>query len=438
VDPSTGSGQVPHRAAPSRLRRAARHLGPGLAPFRQSRDFRLLYAGQAASTTGGMIILVAMPYQAYQLSHSSLIVGLLSFTELLPLLAAGILGGALADAVERRRLIVASECCLCAGPAALAVNAMTWRQLWVLFVLAALTTAAAGMQRPSSEAMVPRLVAHGDLPAAAALTGMLGNAASIAGPLAAGGLIAAAGLPVAYGAGAAASLAAVAAYALLRPSPPSPGADRPGLRGTLAGLRYARSRPELMGSYLIDIGAMLFGAPYALFPQIAAGLGGAAVLGVLYAAPAAGGLIISLTSRWTGRVHRHGRAIALAVCGWGAALVAFGFAPDLGLAVAALAAAGCADMISGLFRMTMWNQTIPAELRGRLAGIEMISYTTGEPAGNLESGLVASLTGSVRFAVVSGGVLSVAGAIAVTAALPMLWRYDSRDGADRHLAGRFG
>jgi len=426
-DTGASGGEPPEDAATARRHRAAARLGPDLAPFRRSREFRLLYAGQAASYAGAMIGFVAMPYQAYRLSHSSLIVGLLSFTELVPLLVAGVLGGTLADALERRRLILLAQVCIGAGTAVLVANALLWRQLWILFLLAAVTTGAAGVQRPSLEVLVPRLVARDDLPAAAALSGLLGNAASIAGPLSGGVLIAAAGLPVAYGVDGAACVAGLATFALMRPCPPVPGAGRPSLRGTAAGLRYARSRPELMGTYLIDIGAMFFGAPYALFPQIAAGLGGPAVLGLLYAAPSAGAIVVSLTSRWTSRVHRHGRAIVLSVCGWGAGIAAFGFAPDLGLAVAALAAAGGADMVSGLFRMTMWNQTIPASLRGRLAGIEMISYTTGEPIGNLESGVVASLTGSVRIAVVSGGALCLAGALAVTAALPMLWRYDSRD-----------
>ena len=125
-------------------------------------------------------------------------------------------------------------------------------------------------------------------------------------------------------------------------------------------------------------------------------------------------------------MHRHGRAIALAVAGWGLAIAAFGLAPGLWWAVAALAAAGAADMVSGIFRTTMWNQTIPARLRGRVAGLEMISYTTGEPAGNLESGLAAALTGSARVAIVSGGLACLVGAVAVTLALPALWRYDAR------------
>jgi len=408
-----------------RWRRIAAHLHPDLTPVRHSRDFRLLYLGQAASSAGSMVCYVALPYQAYALTRSSLVVGLLSCAELLPLLAAGLLGGALADAVERRRLILLTQSAAVICIAGLIVNALAWRQLWVMFCLAALTSGALGLQRPSVEVLVPRLVAHDDLPGAAALSGLLGTVANTAGPLLAGALLVG-GLPLAYAAGAAACAAAAVPFALMRPCPPAPDSDRPSLRGMADGVRYARSRPDLLGTYLIDIGAMLFGVPYAVFPQVAAGLGGPAVLGLLYAAPGLGSMAVSLTSAWAARVRRHGRAIALAVCCWGLAITAFGFAPDLPLAMLALAAAGGADMVSGLFRTTMWNQSIPARVRGRLAGLEMISYTTGEPLGNLETGAVATLTGSVRLAVVSGGLLSLAGAVVVSLALPALWRYDAR------------
>jgi len=411
------------------LRRIAAHLRPDLAPVRHSRDFRLLYVGQAVSFGGTMVCYVAMPYQAYQLSRSSLVVGLLSCVELVPLMAAGLLGGALADAMERRGLILATQAAAMAGIAGLVANAVAWRQLWVLFVLAGLIAGALGLQRPSLEVLVPRLVPHDDLPAAAALSGLLGTVANTAGPLAAGGLLVG-GLPLAYAVGGAAFVAGAVPFGLMRPSPAAPDADRPSLRGMAEGLRYAKGRPDLLGTYLIDISAMLFGVPYAVFPQVAAGLGGPAVLGLMYAAPGIGAMVVSLTSAWTRSVRRHGKAIALAVCGWGLAIAAFGFAPDLPLAVLALGAAGAADMISGLFRTTMWNQSIPARVRGRLAGLEMISYTSGEPLGNLETGAVAALTGSVRLAVVSGGLLSLAGAVIVSLALPALWRYGAPDRPD--------
>jgi hypothetical protein len=423
---SAGPGQERPAEAGGRLGRVVRRARPDLSPLRRSPDFRRLYAGQAASLAGSMITYVALPYQAYQVTRSSLVVGLLSVAELVPLVAAALLGGALADAADRRRLILGAEAGGLAVAAALAANAAAWHQVWLLFVLAVVSAFGFGMQRPSLDALVPQLVARDDLASAASLSGLLGNGAQLLGPLLGGTLIAAAGLPAAYLADAATCLAGLVMFARLRSFPPAPEADRPSLRGVAEGLRYVRGRPEILGTYLIDIAAMFFGAPYALFPAVAARLGGAEALGLLYAAPGAGALLISATGGWAGHVHRHGRAIALAVGAWGLAIAAFGFAPGLWWAVAALGAAGAADMISGIFRMTMWNQTIPARLRGRLAGLEMISYTTGEPAGGLESGLVASLTGSARISIVSGGVACLVGAVAVTLALPALWRYDAR------------
>jgi MFS family permease len=423
VDDDGGNSTAGQR---SRIRQLARKLSPDLAPIRHSRDFRLLFIGQAANTTGSMICFVALPYQAYSISHSSLIVGLLSCAELIPVLLAGMIGGALADTLERRKLILITQTCSAICTVGLAVNALVGRQLWLLFVLAALLTLSFGLQRPSVEVIVPRLVAHEDLHAASALSLLLGTFSTTLGPLIGGALLVG-GVPLAYFVAAGTAAAALVPFALMAPSSPGPDADRPSVSGLLEGLRYAKSRKDLLGTYLIDIGAMLFGAPYAVFPQIAHGLGGPAVLGLLYAAPGFGALAVSLTSSWTRHVHHHGRAIALSVCGWGIAITAFGFAPNLPLAVLALAAAGGADSVSGLFRMTMWNQSIPAQVRGRMAGLEMISYSTGEPVGNLEAGAVAQLTGSVRIAVVSGGLLSLLGAAIVSLALPALWRYDARD-----------
>jgi MFS family permease len=180
-----------------------------------------------------------------------------------------------------------------------------------------------------------------------------------------------------------------------------------------------------MGTYLVDVNAMLFGMPQALFPAIAASYGGAEVLGFLLAAPAVGSLVVALFSGWTRHVHRHGRAVALAACGWGVAIVAFGFTNVLWLALACLAVAGAMDAISGLFRSVIWNETIPDRLRGRLAGVEMISYTSGPTLGNFEAGALAALT-SVRTSIVSGGLLCVVGTGVILACLPAFWRYDAR------------
>jgi MFS family permease len=191
------------------------------------------------------------------------------------------------------------------------------------------------------------------------------------------------------------------------------------------GLRYALSRQDLMGTYLVDMVAMFFGMPMALFPALAQSYGGAGVLGALYAAPAVGSFLATASSGWSSRVHRHGLAIVVAATGWGLAVIAFGLAPSLPVALVCLALAGAADTISGLFRSAVWNQTIPDQLRGRLAGIELISYSTGPSFGNLEAGLVGSLF-SVRVSIVSGGILCVVGTLVVAAFLPRFVRYDNR------------
>lgn len=214
---------------------------------------------------------------------------------------------------------------------------------------------------------------------------------------------------------------------------PAPvGADAPSLSRIVDGLRYARSRQELLGTYLIDIAAMFFGMPIALFPAIAEKFGGASV-GMLYSMMAFGPFVATVTSGWIARVHRHGLAVIGAVTVWGIAITAFGLARNLPVALPFLALAGGADCISGLFRMTMWNQTIPDRLRGRLAGVEMISYMTGPYLGNAESGLVAAWRG-LRFSVVSGGVLCLASAGLLAILLPGFRQYDAREGLARKQA----
>jgi MFS family permease len=400
-----------------------------VAPLRRSKEFRLLFVGQGVSFFGSMVTYVALPYQAYHISHSSLIVGLLSLTELIPLLITAFVGGALADSVDRRRMVRLTESAMCLVVGALVVNSLSAQpRLWVLFAVAFAAAGIDGLQRPSLEAMVPRLVSAEELPAASALSSLKGNLGMVAGPPVAGVLIVAVGLPVTYGLDVGTFLVSLVALALMRAVPPPPESDGLSLRAIADGLRYARRRQDLLGSYLVDMNAMFFGIPTALFPQVASHFGGAAVLGVLYAAPSAGSLLVTLTSGWTRHVRRHGRAVALAAGLWGLGIVGFGFASSLPLAIAGLVVAGGADMVSGLFRTTMWNQSIPDLLRGRLAGIEMLSYSSGPALGNVEAGLVEVLAG-LRASIVSGGVLCVVGTAALVAALPRFWNYDAAAGA---------
>jgi MFS family permease len=372
-----------------------------------------------------MVTYVAIPYQVFHLSGSSLLVGLLGLAELGPLLATAFLGGAFADAFDRRRMVQLTELALAVASGVLVLNAALTPRVWVLFVVAAAMAALDGLQRPSLEALEPRLVDRDELPSAGALSSLVLTAGMIGGPALGGGLIAAIGLPATYGFDVATFAVSLGALRLMRAVPPPPDAERPSLRGIAEGFRYARGRPELLGTYGVDMVAMFFGMPNALFPALAAELGGGAtLLGLLYAAPAAGSLLATATSGWVTRVNRHGAAVCIAAAGWGAGIVVVGLAPGIVLALAGLVVAGFADMVSGIFRGTIWNQTIPDRLRGRLAGIEQVSYSSGPLLGNVEAGVVAAVAG-VRASIVSGGVLCIAGVAVAAALLPAFRRYEA-------------
>jgi MFS family permease len=420
--------------SPEGLVRRLTRLGPDLTPLRVSRDFRLVFAGGGISQVGSYITYVTIPYQVYLLTGDPLLVGLLGVCEIGPLLFMAFIGGALADYVDRRRLVLIGEVAFAALTGVLLLNALAGRpQLWLLFVVAGLTAAFDGIQRPALDAMVPRLVAPEQIPAAIVLNTLRGNVTWLAGPALGGILLATVALPIVYAVDLATFAVSLVCLAFVRPVPPPPAAQRPSLRMVGAGLRYATKRPELLGTYLVDINAMFFGMAQSLYPFVAERLGGPAVLGLLYAAPSAGSLLATLLSRWTSRVHRHGLAVTLAAAGWGAATVGFGLSNTLWLALLCLVLAGASDMISGLFRSVIWNQTIPDHMRGRLAGIEMLSYTIGPTLGNARAGVVARFTG-IGGSIVWGGALCLVGTVALAAALPAFLRYDGREGLKRKIA----
>jgi MFS family permease len=397
--------------------------------LRRRRELRLLILGQTVSEFGSQLTMVALPVQAYRLTGSTVAVGLIGAAELVPILLLALLGGALADAFDRRRLVQGAEVAAALVAGGLAVNALAPQpRLWVLYVAAALMAAASAIRRPPLDALLPRLVAREELKAATALKWGILELATVGGPALAGVLIAAAGLPVAYGLDVATFALSLAALAAMRTPPPPEDAERPSLRGVIEGIRYARSRQELVGTYAVDINAMFFGMPMALFPALAGRYGGTEVVGLLYAAPGVGALVAMATSGWAARVHRHGAAVVIAASGWGVAIVVFGLAQALWLALLSLAVAGGMDAVSGVFRGTIWNETIPDRLRGRLAGVEMISWSTGPLLGNAEAGIAATLVG-LRTSVVAGGALCVAGSVALALALPRFWRYDARAAA---------
>ena len=407
----------------------SKRLGLDLSPLRTSRDYRLVFTGGAVSAFGSFITYVTIPYQVAKLTDDPLMVGLLGVCELVPLLVMAFVGGALADYLDRRLLVRGGEFALAALTGVLLVNALSSRpHLWLLYLIAALAASVDGLQRPALEAMVPRLVEPEQLPAVMPLQSLSFQIAQLGGPALAGLLISAVDLSLVYAFDLLTFAVSLTCLTLVRAVPPPPDADRPSLRSVATGLRYATSRPELLGTYLVDINAMFFGMPTALYPFLATQLGGPRILGLLYAAPSAGSLIATLTSGWTARIHRHGLLVLLAAALWGLGIVGVGLSHTLWLTLFCLAFAGAADMVSGIFRSVMWNQTIPDHLRGRLAGIEMLSYTTGPLLGQLRSGLMARTRLGVTGSIWVGGALCMAGCAALAAALPQLVHYNGKDG----------
>lgn len=410
----------------SALQRLLRLATIDTGPLRRHRDFRLLVLGQSVSVFGGMIRRVAMPYQLYLLTHSPLAVGLLGLFSIIPILVLALVGGALADARDRRRMAQWTEIGLAGLSGLLLVNALLPHPaLWILYAVQATGSGLDALQRPSLAALLPRLVDREELPAAGALGELQDNAGRVAGPAVAGILIALLGLPATYAIDIATFVISLVALNAMHAVPAPPDAERPSLRRIVEGLRYARGRPDLLGTYFVDMVALFFGMPLALFPAVATRFGGPGILGLLYAGPSAGEFLVVLSGGWMGRVHRHGMAIILAAAAWGGAVIGFGLAPSLPIALIFLALAGGADQISGIFRGAIWNQTIPDSLRGRLAGIELISYASGPALGDVEAGAVATAFG-VETSVVSGGVLCVIGVAVLATFLPALRRYDNR------------
>ncbi len=404
-----------------------RALRLDVSPLREHRDFRLLFTAGTIFYFGAMVAYVALPFQIWRLTGSNLMVGLLGAVELVPLLVFGLYGGALADHVDRRRLLVATGAGQVLVMAGFAGNALLPQpQIWAIFALAAVYSSLSSMQRPSREALEPRTVRHEQITAASALTSFGMQLGLFGGPLLGGLLVGYADVAWCFVLAVAGYAGATVLFARMRPYPHTGDTEPPSLRSVAEGLHYAVSRRDLLGTYLVDIAAMLLAMPTVLFPALAEQVFAQPhLLGLLYAAGTAGAMLATALSGWTSRVHHHGRAIVLAAAAYGASIALVGLAPSVWLAIVGLGLAGAADMISAVFRATVWNQTIPERLRGRLAGIEMLSYSVGPIGGEVRAGLVADLW-SVRGAIVSGGLACVGGVALTAAALRSFWAYDNR------------
>ncbi|MFZ4064327.1 MAG: MFS transporter [Candidatus Nanopelagicaceae bacterium] len=400
-----------------------------ISPLRNYPDFRRLWSSGLISYFGSMITYVALPFQIKELTNSYIAVGLMGAVELIPLIIFGLYGGVLADRVDRRKMILITEFALMIMTFSLFINTQLEKPslIWI-YVVAGSFAALDGLQRPSADAILPRIVGHEDLPSASALMSLRWQTGVITGPALAGILLATTGIGTAY-------LVDVITFAIsivfiLRVKPIKPIKKESAetlstISSMVEGIKYATSRKDLLGTYLVDLAAMFFAMPNALFPFWADQLNATWALGLFYAAGTIGSVIVTLTSGWIKNYHHHGRAVFVAALGWGAAITLAGFSHSLFFILFFLALAGASDMVSALFRGAIWNQSIPDELRGRLAGIELLSYSVGPLGGQMRAGTFAAVT-NLRTSVISGGLLCIGFVSIAAASLPKFRKYDAQ------------
>jgi MFS family permease len=401
-----------------------------LTPIRENRQFRLLFFGSSISTLGAQLTVVAIPYQMYRLTHSSLQVGLISLAQLIPLLAGSLIGGAVGDVIDRRWLLIWASLCSAFAAGALAWNALSGSySLLILYLVSALAAGLTGFANPARSAAIPMLVKPKDLVAAFSFNQVSFQIAIILGPTIAGILIGTAGLAWTYALDGSSFVFFIVMLLFLDPLPPTPGATKAGLGSIAEGFRYLRGRQIIQGVYLLDLNAMIFGMPRALFPAMALEIfhGGTGTLGLLYSAVGVGGLLGALTTGWVANITHRGRAVVIAVMAWGVAIALFGFSTSLWIALVLLALAGWADVISAVLRNTILQTSIPDSFRSRLSSFQMAVVTGGPRLGDLEAGGVAAVT-STEFSVVSGGLACFIGAAVLAKILPEFWRTATNPG----------
>ncbi|MGA3029531.1 MAG: MFS transporter [Candidatus Limnocylindrales bacterium] len=413
--------------ASSTFRARLRGLVVDLEPVKRDRDFRMIWLGQIVSGLGRQVTVTALPFEMWQLTHSSLSIGLLALVQLVPILIFSLGGGAVADAVDRRRLLIATQVLLATSSLCLALLAVQPSPpVWALYVVAFVAAGVGAVDQPARASAIPRLVPRERLPAAIAVNWLSGQTVSIAGSLLAGVLIFLWGVPAAFTFDVATFAASLVALLLIAPIPPHPDAPRPGLRSIGQGLRFARDRRIVLATLVTDFNAMVFGMPSSLFPQLALTVfnAGPAGYGLLSAAPALGAFLGATLSGWVTRIRRPGRGVVAAVAGWGAAIAAFGLmTASFPLALALLAVAGGADVVSAVLRNSIVQLATPDHLRGRLSSIHTLVVTSGPRFGDAEAAAVAAIAGP-QFSVVSGGVLCLAGLFVVVRLFPELMRYE--------------
>ena len=399
------------------------------APLRRDRDYRWLWSGQVVNGIGNQITRIALPYQVYVLTGSTLAIAALALFQLVPILLFALGAGSLADVMDRRRLLMATQAGLAACSLALNILALTGGPpVAALFAVAFVAAGLSAVDQPTRSSAIPRLVPPERLPSAIALNQLNFQMASIVGPALGGILIATVGLAGAYTVDLVSFLASLVALMAIKPLPLLGAVTRPGLDAIREGLRFTRERRAILGSFVIDLNAMIFGMPTSLFPVLALDVFGTgpAGLGLLAAAPAAGAFVGALLSGWVSSVRRTGRAILVSVAAWGFAITAFGLVSiSFPVALLFLALAGAADVFSAVFRSTLVQLETPDPLRGRVMSIHTLVVTSGPRLGDMEAAVVAALT-TPQFAIVSGGIACVIGVGVVARRFPELARHTIR------------
>ena len=397
-----------------------------ISPLRESPAFRRLWAGSTLSSIGGALSSFAVPLQVYEITRSPLAVGAIGLAEMVPTLVIGLLGGSLADSFDRRKLMLVTTVCLTVVSAALAVQAFAGlRLIWLLYALVAVQYALSAINGPARRTFIPGLLSPAQLPAGLALNRLSFQIVLTVGPALAGAITAvpALGLRACYLLDAVSF--ALSLYGLVRlpPMPPKAG-SRPGPRAVAEGIAFIRDNRVLAGAFLADLNATVFGLPVALFPAINAERfgGDPRTLGLFMTAIGAGGLASAALSGPIRHVSRQGRAMLCAVALWGAAFAGFAVAPTLWLTLSLLAIAGAADTFTVVFRGAIVQASTPEALRGRVTAADYVVGAGGGQLGNLEAGALGSLT-SPSISALSGGIATIAGAIAIGLALPALARY---------------
>lgn len=420
----------------SRLARTVRRVAVDVSPLRASPDFRRLWLGLAISQLGFQFTVVASFVQVFRLTRSPAAVGVTGLVGVVALVIGTLAAGSFVDAFDRRKVLIAAQVGFMAASATLFIGALAERPpVGLVYVAIAVIAAVSAIDSPARSAMTPRLVGRDLLPSALALNQVAWNATALLGPALAGLVIADVGLAWAYAINFVTYLAMLGAAISIRPVPPerddTTTTTNTGWRAVTEGFAYLRRRPVLQSTFVIDIVAMVFGMPRALFPILAVTQfhRGAEAAGLLFAAPALGALLAALTTGWMKQVRHQGMAIVWAVVMWGAGIAAFGLVgSNLWLGLFFLAFAGGADVISAVFRSTILQLSVPDSLRGRISGIFLLVVTGGPRLGDLEAGVVASVI-SPTFSVVSGGLLCILGAGLLAWLVPSFRRYRAGEAA---------